>query len=401
MFVIQLCSRCLSTHLHCLHSLRTAKVVTKNSARNGNKENHVVVNYLINTLDFAKSKALAVSNSCHWVRSVEKTELVVHFFKFIGFTDAKIQYIVHSVPRILIADVEKIIKPKIQLFQELVSRIGGSNLCKLISSHASLLTRSVEKAIKPSIKVLDKVLVNGNENGDFFRVLQRSDWVIQRSPQLRLIPNILYLESIGIVGSRLSLLLKNQPRLLTVPQSELKKRVSKLLDIGFSTNARIMTHENFLRKLQLFQSFVFSKNKCMEMFRVTPSLFRTSEKKIKLGLFFLETMKFKKSSLVQHPNLLMFSMEKRVTPRYQVLQLIKSKKLVKKEPSFYFVMCLPEHLFLEKFVSRFEETVEELLMAYKGRSLDVGEDLTFFVFLKVKYVGDLTRLQDVLLFSTI
>lgn len=357
--------------------------MTKNSTRNGNKENHVLVNYLINTLDFSKAKALKVSNRCHWVRSVEKPELVVHFFKSVGFTDAQIQSTVHSIPRILIADVEKTIKPKIQLFQEL--GITGSDLCKLISSHASLLTRSVEKAIKPSIKILDKVLVNGTENGDLFRVLQRSDWVIQRSPHLRLIPNILYLESIGVVGSRLLLLLKNQPRLLTVPQSELKKRVSKLLDIGFSTNSRMflhglytlgsMTHETFLRKLQLFQSLGFSKNKCTEMFRNAPSVFRTSEEKIRLGLeFFLETMKLNKSTLVQHPALLMFSMEKRVIPRYQVLQLIKSKKLVKKEPSFYFVMCLPEHLFLEKYVSRFEETAEELLMAYKGRSLDVGED---------------------------
>lgn len=84
-------------------------------------------------------------------------------------------------------------------------------------------------------------------------------------------------------------------------------------------------------------------------------------------------MKLKKSTLVQHPALLMFSMEKRVIPRYQVLQLIKSK-LVKKEPSFYSVIYLPEHLFLEKYVSRFAETAEELLMAFRGHSLDVGEE---------------------------
>ncbi|XP_059310337.1 uncharacterized protein LOC132061570 [Lycium ferocissimum] len=187
------------------------------------------------------------------MRTVEKPELVVHFFKSIGFTDAQIQSTVHSVPRILIADVEKTLKPKIQLFQEL--GITGSDLCKLMSSHANLLTRSVDKAIKPSIEVLNKVLINGTDNGGLFRALQRS-LVILRSPHLRLIPNISYLESIGVVGSRLSYLLKNQARLFAVPESELKKRVSKLLDIGFSTNSRIflhglctlgsITHETFL-----------------------------------------------------------------------------------------------------------------------------------------------------------
>ncbi|PHU16948.1 hypothetical protein BC332_12643 [Capsicum chinense] len=113
----------------------------------------------------------------------------------------------------------------------------------------------------------------------------------------------------------------------------------------------------------------------MEMFRIAPSLFRTSEKKIRLGLeFFLGTVKLTESTLVQHPSLLMFSMEKRVIPRYKVLQLIKSKNLVKKEPSFYSAIRLREHVFLEKYVLRFPESAEELLTAYKGHSLDVGEE---------------------------
>ncbi|KAK4371408.1 hypothetical protein RND71_010883 [Anisodus tanguticus] len=337
-------------------------VVTQNSAQNGNKENRVLVNYLVNTLDFPKSKALAVSYRFHWVRSVEKPELVVHFFKSIGFTDAQIQSIVQSVPGILIADVEKTLKPKIQLFQEL--DITSSDLCKLMSSHANLLTRSLEKAIKPSMEVLNKVLINGTKNGDLFRVLHREHWSCWLSTIITL---------------------KNQPRLFALPESELKRRVSKLQDIGFSTNSRMflhglytlgsITHETFLRKLKLFQSFGFSKYNCMEMFRKAPSLFRTSEEKIRLGLeFFLETMKLKKSTLVQHPALLMFSMKKRVIPRYQVLQLIKSKKLVKKVPCFPSVMYFPERLLLEKYVSRFTETKEELLMAYKGHSLDLGEE---------------------------
>uniref|UniRef100_M1A7E2 Uncharacterized protein n=1 Tax=Solanum tuberosum TaxID=4113 RepID=M1A7E2_SOLTU len=56
-------------------------------------------------------------------------------------------------------------------------------------------------------------------------------------------------------------------------------------------------------------------------------------------------------------------MKERVIPRYQVFQLIKSKKLMKKDPTFYDMMCLTEHLFLEKYVSRFTEIAEELLMA--------------------------------------
>ncbi|XP_016440260.2 uncharacterized protein LOC107766063 [Nicotiana tabacum] len=396
MIAIQLCCRSLSIHSHHLHSLPAgpfssfrfslsslSRVVTKKSAQNANRENPVLLNYLINTLDFPKSKALAVSNRYPWVKNVEKAESVVDFFKSIGFTDAQIQSAVRNVPQILLADVEKTLKPKIQLLQEL--GITGSDLGRLISTKAIILTRSVEKILKPCIEVLDKVLINGTDNGDWFRVLRRCDWVVHKSPHLRLIPNISYLESIGIVGSQLSSLLKRQPHLFALPESELKKLVAKLIDIGFSTDSRMLvhglhtlgciSHESFSRKLLLLQSSGFSINECMEMFRRAPSLFRSSEEKIRLGLvFFLETMKLKKSTLVQHPTLLMFSMEDRVIPRYEVIQLIKSKKLAKKEPSFYYVMCLSEHVFLEKYILRFTENAEELLMAYKGHILDLGED---------------------------
>ncbi|KAJ8562745.1 hypothetical protein K7X08_031197 [Anisodus acutangulus] len=396
MIAIQLRCRSLSTHLPHLHYLPAgpfssfrislsslSQVVTKKSAQNANQENPVLLNYLINTLDIPIPKALAISNRFPWVRSVEKPELAVHFFKSIGFTDAQIQSAVCHTPQIIYADVENTLKPKIQLLQEL--GITGSDLGTLVSKKAIILTRSLEKILKPSIEVLNKVLINGIDNGDWLRVLRRCDWVIYRSPHLRLIPNISYLKSIGIVGTQLSSLLKRQPSLFVMPESELKKLVSKLMNIGFTTDSKMLmhglhtlcciSHKTISRKLLLLQHSGFSKSECMEMFRKAPGLFRTSEEKISRGLeFFLETVKLNKSMLVQHPTLLMFSMEDRLIPRYQVFQLIKSKKLVTKEPSFYHVMCLTEHMFLEKFVSRFTENAEALLMAYKGHLLDLGKE---------------------------
>lgn len=396
MISIQLRFRSLSTHLHHLSSLPTgpfssfhislsslSQVVTKKSAQNANQENPILLNYLINTLGFPKPKAVTISDRLSWVRSVEKPKLTVHFFKSVGFTDAQIQSAVATVPQILLADVEKILKPKIQLLQEL--GITGSDLGRLLSTKAILLTRSLDKILKPSIEVLNEVLIKSTDNGDWFRVLLRCDWVIYGSPHLRLVPNISYLQSVGIVGSQLSSLLKRQPHLFVTHGSKLKKLVSELMDIGFSTDSRMLVHglhtlscmsqESISKKLLLIQSFGFSKSECMVMFKRAPCLFRGSEKKIRLGLeFFLETVKLQKSTLVQRPTLLMFSMKERVIPRYQVFQLITSKKLMKKDPKFYDMMCLTEHHFLEKYVLRFTENAEELLMAYKGHRLDLGEE---------------------------
>ncbi|KAB2597293.1 hypothetical protein D8674_000213 [Pyrus ussuriensis x Pyrus communis] len=98
---------------------------------------------------------------------------------------------------------------------------------------------------------------------------------VAKDPESRLLRNSAYMESCGIVGSQLSMLLKRQPWLFIVQESVLRCLVAKL---------------------NLLCDFGFSKDECMEMFRRTPGLLRTSEEKLKFGIdFFLNTIKFKKS----------------------------------------------------------------------------------------------------------
>lgn len=99
-------------------------------------------------------------------------------------------------------------------------------------------------------------------------------------------------------------------------------------------------------------------------------MLRASEEKLKLGMeFFMNTIKFEKTLLVHRPTILMLSMEDRVIPRYRVLQILKSKRLLKREPSFINVLSLTDEEFLDKFISRFADDAEELLVAYKGHTL--------------------------------
>ncbi|XP_015163915.1 glucan endo-1,3-beta-glucosidase 8-like [Solanum tuberosum] len=65
-----------------------------------------------------------------------------------------------------------------------LSLILARKLCDFIDMPLIIVKFLLEKAMKPSIEILNKVLVNGTENGDLFPVLHRSDWVIRRSPHL-------------------------------------------------------------------------------------------------------------------------------------------------------------------------------------------------------------------------
>ncbi|XWS41492.1 hypothetical protein CRYUN_Cryun17cG0086400 [Craigia yunnanensis] len=341
--------------------------------------NPPLFNYLVKNLDFTETHALSISNRYSHVKSFKKAQSVANFFQSLGFSNAQIASSVRMAPQILFADVEKKLKPKIKFFQDL--GLVEPYLGKFFSKNSALLTCSLDKLI-PSIQIVKKVL--GDNNEDLFKVFNRCNGFIARDGILKLSRNIEYLESCGVVGSQLSNLLTRQPRIFRMTESALKDLVSRALDMGYSTDSRMLVHaihtlnclseQTFKKKWELLKSYGFSDSDCVDMFRKTPGVFRVSGEKMKLGIeFYINVVKFDKNVLVSRPFLLMSSLEDRVIPRYRVLQIIKSKKLLKTNLSFLYILDFTENEFL-KFMSRFPDDVEELLIAYKAHLLHTSSE---------------------------
>lgn len=308
---------------------------------------------------------------------------MVLFLQNLGFSETQIRSAVRVSPYILFSDIDKTLKPKIEFFQQL--GFVGSDLGKFISKNSTLLSVSLERRLIPCVEILKKILCNNENNQCLLRVLRRCNGVVKGDPESRLLGNIAYLKRCGIVGSQLSMLLTRQPWLFVIQENKLRGLVSRVLDMGFVVNSRMlvyavytvscMSHETFMRKLDFIRSSGFSSDECMEMFRKAPGLLRASEEKLKLGIeFFMNTIKLERSVLIRLPSCLMFSMEERVIPRYRVLQIMKSKRLLKKEPSFLYMLNLTEEVFLTKFIAKFGDHTEDLLVAYKGHLLDSSSE---------------------------
>ncbi|WRX08051.1 Transcription termination factor [Theobroma cacao] len=303
--------------------------------------NSPLFNYLVKNLDFTETQALSIASRYPNVKSFEKPQSVANFFRNLGFSNAQIAASVRNAPQILFAN------------------------------------------LIPSIQIVKRVLGN-NDNKDLIKVFDRSNGFIASGRILKLSRNIEYLESCGIVGSQLSRLLRRQPRIFRMRESALRDLVSRVLDMGFSTDSRMLVHavhtmnrlseQTLKKKWELLKSFGFSENDCLDMFRKAPGLFRPSEEKMKLGIvFFMSIAKVDRNVLVSRPHLWMNSLEDRVIPRYRVWQIIKLKKLLKKEPSFLNLLDYKEREFLQ-FISSFTDDVEELLMAYKAHLLHTSEE---------------------------
>ncbi|KAJ7970379.1 Transcription termination factor like [Quillaja saponaria] len=179
--------------------------------------------------------------------------------------------------------------------------------------------------------------------------------------------------------------LVRQPWLFLWQESLVGDYVSRAVDMGFSLNSNMSVHavysicclsrETIRGKLELVQRFGFCQDECMQMFRRCPVLLRVSKEKFKFGIeFYLLTVKWPKSVLVRTTSSLMYSMEDRVVPRYRVLQMTTSKRLLGnkvKKMSFLCVLAMTEERFL-KFISRFGDDAEELLLPHKGQYLLVS-----------------------------
>ncbi|KAG5529346.1 hypothetical protein RHGRI_029902 [Rhododendron griersonianum] len=291
-------------------------------------------NFLIETLAFSEPQAVSISNRFASRKSLEKPHSVVQFIRQFGLSDVQIQSSVRLTPNILFSNVEKTLKPKLQFFQDL--GLTG-----------------------PELEV---------------------PWGVSK-PESKLKRSIAFLESCGIVGSELSMLLRSKPWLFFQKEPALRDLIARLLDMGFSVDSRMLVHavitvsdmsgETFSRKFEMFRSFGFSMDECRDMFRRAPRILTTSKDNLKFKIdFFLNDIKLDRCALISWPVCLSYSMEKRVIPRYRVLQVIKSKRLLQKGPSFLLVLRLSEEEFLRKFISRFRDDGEELLMTYKGNPLD-------------------------------
>ncbi|XP_022136933.1 uncharacterized protein LOC111008506 isoform X1 [Momordica charantia] len=352
---------------------------SSSSRREASAANAIVVQYLVDNFNLSTARALAIMSCRKGVESTEKPRSVCKYLSELGFSDAHIQSAIRISPQIAFSSVEKTLKPKIEFFQNL--GLVGSDLGKFISNHSSLLTVSLKNKLRPSVEILKNVFPKDEDNSNLLQVMRRCSDILMRCPESRLLVNINYFRSCGIVDSQLSMLLKRQPVLFGRRESRVRDLVSMAVETGFSTNTKMFVHglhaissvsnATFKKKVELICSFGFTEKECMKMFTSAPVLIRTSIAKLKTGIeFFMNEAKVSRSLIVRRPTSLMHSMQGRVLPRYRVLQVVKSKRLTRKNPELVDTLGISEEDFFDKFVYRFPDNVEDLLVAYSGQCVD-------------------------------
>ncbi|KAK4352453.1 hypothetical protein RND71_027971 [Anisodus tanguticus] len=328
---------------------------------------HFLVKYLVDSLGFSKEEATLASSKVTSWKSLKNPDLVLNFLKQTGLDNTQIKKLVSRVPKLLLRDVSKTLKPKFQCLMDL--GLSGSDLVNVIAKDVTIVERGLVTHLRPTIDCLRRTL-GSDEN--VVKAIKRASWLLSFGAPNIVETNVLLLRNSGVCDEKIKKLVLKNPRYITQKTDwvkDLLHRVendfrvpldSAMFPYGFQTLAS-QKKSRCEKKIEIFKSFGWSHDDVLTMFRKLPYCIALSEVKIQKGLnLFMKECGFGPAYLASRPSILNYSLEKRVLPRMQVLKILDEKKLKRRKWALYNVMSLTETKFIQYFVLPYKDQIPDL-----------------------------------------
>lgn len=120
--------------------------------------------------------------------------------------------------------------------------------------------------------------------------------------------------------------------------------------------ATSMSEKAFKNKLGILRSYGFSTAELFTLIRRSPGFFRLTDEHMKKKLeFFIHTLSYTPQSLLWNTWQLLFSLETKLLPRYELLRGLQSRKLLLGNLKFAKAFVLPLERFNQEYVYKFKD----------------------------------------------
>lgn len=356
----RLISESLRNHYHRNNesqiSCRLFLVFYSSSVKTPTQKNSSVSD-LLRKHGFSSQIIANVASKLPSVKDANSCEPVLSFFKENGFSTAHLEKLVNSEPKVLAARVKTTIKPKIQFFQDF--GFSPADIADVFSSDPWVLFRSTANSVEPSVRVLTELLGSGSEVAKLLKV---SGTFLKCNLKNTMLPNIELLKSCGINEDRIIRQIFSFPRFCLHKPENMRKFIHKVDELGCDRDSKMYLHairtvasmseDKWRLKMDFFQKLGFSEKQILSMFHRRPQVFAISCRKIENSVqVLLDTGNHGLSYVFDHPEILICSVEKRLKPRLQIIDILVSRNLIKKRPSLSTIYKYTELKFFQKFVS--------------------------------------------------
>ncbi|XP_024015485.1 transcription termination factor MTERF2, chloroplastic isoform X2 [Eutrema salsugineum] len=375
------------------------------AAQDGRKEKTFTVSYLVDSLGLARKLADSI---CRKVSSQSKgdPDSVLTLLRSHGFTDPQISRIITVYPRFLMLNAEESLGPKLQFLQS--RGATSSELTEIVSKVPKILGIKKDKAFSVYYDFI-KEIIEADKSSKYVKLCHSSP---EGSAQENKLRNVLALRELGVPQKLLfSMLISNFQSVSGKERFE--ESVKKVLDMGFDPTTLKFVHalhavyqmsdKTIEEKVNVYKRLGFDVEDVWEMFKKCPNILALSEQKILnstetiLGLgfcrdevammvkcypqcirysaesvkkkteFVVKKMNWPLKAVALFPQVLGYSMEKRIIPRCNVIKALMPKGLLGTElPSMPCVLACTDQAFLNKYLKNHEdkELVTELMAIF-------------------------------------
>ncbi|XP_075082481.1 uncharacterized protein LOC107791225 [Nicotiana tabacum] len=331
---------------------------------------HFLVDFLVDSLGFSREEAVTTSNKVTRLKPSKNPEFVINFFKISGFDNTQIKNIVSKSPKVLFSNVDKTLKPKLEILQEI--GFSGSDLVKFANANIHIFDRGVDTFLRPSLNYL-RTLLGSDE--DVVKAIKKASWLLGCNAPKIMAPNVLLLQNIGFSDLKLRKFILHHPRIMMRKTEWLEDIFHRVeADFGISRESATFLHgisavssfsqSTLAEKVDVYRSFGWSDAHISTMARKLPFCFCLSEAKIcKQLTFLMKEVGCTSEYLASRPKLLMYSLEKRVIPRYKVLKILHGKRL-NGGLGFYSAACMTPSKFMKEVVLPYKDKLPLLYGSY-------------------------------------
>jgi mTERF domain-containing protein len=358
--------------------VKTSSTTRPPNASSSSSSSSFTVQYLINSCGLPLQSALSVSKKFQIdENNLQKPQSVIQFLKSYDFQDSHIAKLIEKWPAVLRSRTEDNLKPKFDFF--IKNGFVGQLLPQLAVLDPVIFRTSLDASIKPCFELLKRFL-ESNEN--ILAALSRAPFLMSFSFNATVRPNLDLLKKEGVTADRVAKLLLSQPRSLQHSNDRMVYAVTYLKQLGIEPDKTMYIHaltviarmneSAWRKKIDMFKSVGWTEEEVLWAFKRFPCLLLSSEEKIRSMMdFFLNKMKLERQTIVANPALLKYSFGNRILPRCNVLEVLKSKKLIKGDTNIATFLKLSEKDFMERCVAKYEDKVPGLLEMYGG--IDKGK----------------------------
>lgn len=254
---------------------------------------------------------------------------------------------------------------------------SDSEVAKLLRM-SNLLSSISLGGLKQRIEFLKSVVAG---DGDVVRMIKGSIWTISGSGVIerRIGDNIAIMKEWGLADAKIKSLLVSHTRFFQLkPQSIVAAAERAQSEFGVARDAKMLFYLVFVlavqpestrqAKFRVLETFGWERSDVHALFRTRPLCFTLSADKLEKTLeFLMNRVGFSPSDIVNRGSMLGMSLEGRLSPRYDLINALKSKCLVRETFGFYSAAYLSEKDFQKKFVDKFVDVVPDACEAYMSR----------------------------------